>query len=146
MTRDLPTAETTARSTGITRPLRVLVVDDESAVALALKEAVEDLGHEVCGIAHSEPDAVALAASERPDLALMDVRLGTGGDGVSAARQLSAGHRVRSIFLSGYADHATMSRITESYPLGVIHKPISTAQLKTALDLAARRLRTARAP
>lgn len=123
------------------RPLRVIVVDDEPAVAQAVKDTVEDLGHTVCGVVHTEEDALRLAARERPDVALMDVRLGVGGDGIAAARRLNAGFGVRSIFLSGYADHAIMSRITETYPLGVVHKPFSTAQLKSALDLARSRLR-----
>ncbi|HEY0835969.1 MAG TPA: response regulator [Azospirillum sp.] len=127
------------------RPLRVIVVDDEPAVAQAVKDTVEDLGHTVCGIAHSEEDALRLAGRERPDIALMDVRLGAGGDGIAAARRLNAGFGVRSIFLSGYADHATMRRITETYPLGVVHKPFSTMQLKSALDLARSRLRPTRA-
>ncbi|HYH18371.1 MAG TPA: response regulator [Azospirillum sp.] len=127
------------------RPLRVIVVDDEPAVAQAVRDTVEDLGHTVCGIAHTEEEALLLAGRERPDIALMDVRLGIGGDGIAAARRLNAGFGVRSIFLSGYADHTTMSRITETYPLGVVHKPFSTAQLKSALDLARSRLRLARA-
>ena len=123
------------------RSLRLIVVEDEALVARAIKETVEDLGHRVCGIAGTEAEAIDLAGRERPDLALMDVRLAGGSDGIAAARRLSARFGIRSIFLSGYADHATMSRITETYPLGVVHKPFSTAQIKTALGLAIRRLR-----
>ncbi|WP_247877905.1 response regulator [Azospirillum sp. TSO22-1] len=123
------------------RTLRLIVVEDEPAIAQIIKDAVEDLGHTVCGIARTEQEAVDLADRERPELALMDVRLAGGGDGIVAARRLAAGFGIRSVFLSGYADHATMRRLTETYPLGVVHKPFSLAQLKTALDLAGRRLR-----
>lgn len=123
------------------RSLRLIVVEDEPAVAQVIKDAVEDLGHTVCGMARTEQEAVDLAERERPELALMDVRLAAGGDGIVAARKLAAGFGIRSIFLSGYADHATMRRLTETYPLGVVHKPFSMAQLKSALDLAGRRLR-----
>ncbi len=123
------------------RSLRLIVVEDEPAVAQIIKDAVEDLGHMVCGVARTEQEAVDLADRERPELALMDVRLAAGGDGIVAARKLAAGFGIRSIFLSGYADHATMRRLTETYPLGVVHKPFSMAQLKSALDLAGRRLR-----
>jgi len=123
------------------RPLRLMVVEDEPQVARSIRDTVEDLGHRVCGIAHSEQEAILLADRERPDLALMDVRLAAGGDGIMAARRLAAGYGIRSIFLSGYADHGTMRQLTETYPLGVVHKPFSTAQLKSALDLAGRRLR-----
>jgi len=123
------------------RLLRLIVVEDEPVVAQAIKDTVEDLGHIVCGIARGEQEAIDLANRARPDLALMDVRLAAGGDGIVAARKLAAGFGIRSIFLSGYADHVTMRRLTETYPLGVVHKPFSTAQLRTALDLAGRRLR-----
>lgn len=126
-----------------TRALMVLIVEDEVLLAQGIREVVEDLGHTVCALAHTEADALALAAEHRPDVALMDVRLGTGGDGIAAARRLHSAFGIRSIFLSGYADHATMGRITETYPLGVVHKPFSTAQLKVVLDLAVRRLRGA---
>ncbi|WP_448187427.1 response regulator [Azospirillum sp. sgz301742] len=123
------------------RSLRLIVVEDEPAVAQTIKDAVEFLGHTVCGIARTEQEAVDLAERVRPELALMDVRLAAGGDGIVAARKLAAGFGIRSVFLSGYADHATMRRLTETYPLGVVHKPFSMAQLKSALDLAGRRLR-----
>lgn len=122
------------------QPLRLIVVEDDGAAADMLAVVVTDLGHTLCGVARTEDEAVELATRERPDLALMDVRLG-GGDGIAVARRLNLGHGVRSIYLSGNSDHGTMARITETYPLGVVHKPFSHAQLKVALDLAARRLR-----
>ncbi|NUB14918.1 response regulator [Azospirillum brasilense] len=121
------------------RPLRLLIVEDESLAAEAVGMAAMDLGHIVCGTARTEEEAVAIAGRERPDVALMDVRL-AGGDGIEAARRLRTNYGIRSIFLSGYANHAIMARITETYPLGVVNKPYSLAQLKLALDLAARRL------
>ena len=136
-----PVAGAAVAPAAAVRALRLIVVEDEPTVAQTIKDAVEDLGHTVCGVARTEQEAVDLADRERPELALMDVRLAAGGDGIVAARKLAAGFGIRSVFLSGYADHATMRRLTETYPLGVVHKPFSTAQLKSALDLAARRLR-----
>ncbi|HYH37988.1 MAG TPA: response regulator [Azospirillum sp.] len=136
-----PVAAPAASPPVATRTLRLIVVEDEPAIAQVIKDAVEDLGHTVCGIARTEQEAVDLADRERPELALMDVRLAAGGDGIVAARRLAAGFGIRSVFLSGYADHATMRRLTETYPLGVVHKPFSLTQLKNVLDLAGRRLR-----
>lgn len=126
-----------------TRSLRLLIVEDEAIAAEAVCMAVTDLGHTVCGTARTEAEAVELAGRERPDVALMDVRL-AGGDGIEAARRLHANYGIRSIFLSGYATHSIMARITETYPLGIVNKPFSLTQLKLALDLAARRVRVAR--
>lgn len=122
------------------QPLRVILVEHDQCIADALSVLMVDLGHVVCGVARTEVEAAALIQRERPDLALTDVRFG-GGDGIAVARRLNLDHGLRSIFLSGNSDHGTMARITETYPLGVVHKPFSHAQLKNTLDLAARRLR-----
>lgn len=122
------------------RSLSVLLVEDEATAAATVCAAVGKLGHRLCGTASSETEAMAMVRQERPDVALIDVRLG-GGDGIAVARRLRNDSGIRSIFLSGYADHGVMERITETYPLGVVHKPFSAAQLKIVLDLAARRLR-----
>ncbi|CAO3355478.1 response regulator [Azospirillum melinis] len=122
------------------QPLRVILVEHDPSIADALSAVMTDLGHTVCGIARTECEAVDLALRERPDLAMTDAHLG-GGDGIAVARRLNLDHGLRSIFLSGNSDHGTMARITETYPLGVVHRPFSHAQLKIALDLAARRLR-----
>ncbi|WP_348771406.1 response regulator [Azospirillum sp. SYSU D00513] len=128
---------------GVPPSLRLMIVEDEALTAQAVGLALTDLGHVVCGTARTEAEAVELAGRERPDAVLMDVRL-AGGDGIEAARRLNANYGIRSIFLSGYANHGVMARITETYPLGVVHKPFSTAQLKVAVELAARRLRATR--
>lgn len=115
------------------------MVEDDAASALAVRAALGRLGYHICGTASSEAVAFAMVHQNQPDVALMDVRL-AGGDGIAVARRLRTDCGVRSIFLSGYADHGVMARITESYPLGMVHKPFSMAQLKIVLDLAARRL------
>lgn len=115
------------------------MVEDDAASALAVRAALGRLGYHICGTASSEAVAFAMVHQNQPDVALMDVRL-AGGDGIAVARRLCTDCGVRSIFLSGYADHGVMARITESYPLGMVHKPFSMAQLKIVLDLAARRL------
>lgn len=120
--------------------LRILIVEDDALVALGIRCTLEDLGYEVCGVAASEPEAMRLAAETRPDLTLMDIRLKGTVDGIDTARRLRAEFGIRSVYLSAYTDHQTMSRVTATYPLGFVQKPYSASQLKNALELAARRL------
>ncbi|HSK39089.1 MAG TPA: response regulator [Arenibaculum sp.] len=122
--------------------LRILIVEDDALVALGIRCTLEDLGYEVCGIAASEPEAVRLAEQTRPDVTLMDIRLKGTVDGIDAARRIRNEFGIRSVYLSAYTDHQTMSRVTATYPLGFVQKPYSAAQLKNALELAARRLGT----
>ena len=115
---------------------QVLVVDDEFLIAQGLRLQVEDLDLAVCGTAASAEEAVALAQAHRPDLVLMDVRLLGDKDGVDAA--LAIHHTVGSqvIFITGSREPSTLERIRMDHPAGVLFKPISDRQLKSAIEAA----------
>ncbi len=122
--------------------LRVLIIEPNRKTALSLQGTLEQLGVDVCGIAGDEAEALSLARDTQPDLTLIDSGgAGHWNDGIETARRLHACQGVRSVFLAPYADPQTLTRITASYPLGVVHRPFSAPQLKIALDLAVRRLR-----
>lgn len=119
---------------------RVMIVEDDALVALGIRLTLEELGYQVVGIAASETEAVDLARSSTPDLTLMDIRLKGPVDGIDTARRLRAELNLRSVYLSAYTDENTMSRVSATYPLGFVQKPYSASQLKTALELALRRM------
>jgi CheY-like chemotaxis protein len=95
----------------LVRGRRVLVVDDNVAVARMLKEHLAKLGHEPA-IAHDASTALELAASFRPDIAVLDVGLPE-IDGYELARRLRerlGAETLRLIAMSGYgADHAQVA-------------------------------------
>jgi response regulator NasT len=68
-------------------PLRVVIADDEMLVAMQLRHLVTSLGYEVMGRASTGKEAVDLCRAERPDLALMDVKMPE-MDGLEATRTL----------------------------------------------------------
>lgn len=116
--------------------LRILLVEDEALVAMLVEDALILHGHVVTGIADTQADALALADSDRPDLALCDVRLSQGDCGRGVAMALAA-RGVPCLFLSGNcpdsADHPLI--------LGCVAKPFHTAALGRAIDAALARLR-----
>ena len=69
------------------RPL-ALIVEDEIVIALDLEIAMSDLGYDVCALTPSERSARALAMQEQPDLAVVDVCLAGGREGIEMARWL----------------------------------------------------------
>lgn len=114
----------------------ILIVDDEYLIAQGLCWQVEEMGHAVCGTAATADQAVAQALEHRPALVLMDMRLQGDKDGVDAA--LDIYHLVGSkvIFITGSREPATIARINQDHPAGVLFKPISNLQLRTAIDAA----------
>ena len=67
--------------------VRVLVVEDEFLVALSLEDALDEIGYRYCGVAATADEALSAAKSERPAIALVDIGLRGGGDGVTFARE-----------------------------------------------------------
>ncbi|WP_448204645.1 response regulator [Azospirillum sp. sgz302134] len=123
-------------SAGKNAPARVLVVEDESIVAMYLTDVLEDMDYEVCGVAASATEALSIAEKERPSLALVDINLSGPQDGIEAARELRERYDVGSIFMSGANDPDLMERARTVRPRGFLHKPYDATQLKSALDQA----------
>ena len=121
--------------TGLQKNL-VLVVDDEFLIAEGLCLQVEDMDMAVCGTATNADEAVALAMMHKPQVVLMDVRLRGDKDGVDAALAIHATVGSKVIFITGSREPATIERIYQDHPAGLLFKPVSERQLRTAIDLA----------
>jgi two-component system, response regulator PdtaR len=116
---------------GTTRPrsARILVVEDEYMVATDLADRLTEGGFDVTGIAATAEDALILAAAERPDLVIMDIRLASRRDGIEAAIELKQRHGLRCIFATAHLDAETRSRAAPAAPLGWLAKPYGTFSL-----------------
>ncbi len=112
---------------------RVLVVEDEYLIALSLSLTLQNLGYEVCAVASSADEAVRCANHEKPDVILMDVRLGGRRDGVDAAIDVHDSRRTPVIFLTGSTEPETLARIHDDHPAGVLAKPVTAQELEHAI-------------
>ena len=111
-----------------------LIVEDELFVALDLEDAMVEMGFYVCGVAATQDRAYSLAASEQPDVVLMDVCLQGGQEGIEAARCLREACRAEVVFVTGHTDRATLERIHEEVPgAAVLAKPVAHARLAEVL-------------
>jgi CheY-like chemotaxis protein len=113
---------------------KILLVEDESLIALYLTDTLEDMGYTVCGVASSGTEAIEIAGRERPDLALVDIGLRGNIDGIETARILTESYATAIVFTSGAADPATRERAAAVQPLGFLQKPYDADKLKAALD------------
>lgn len=107
-----------ARPTGGAAPavITVLVVEDQQVLASALEVALDAQPDLACaGTAETVDDALALIASRRPDVVLMDIEL-PGGDGITGTRRIRDGYPdVRVLVLTG---GATPGRLAEAMAAG----------------------------
>ena len=82
------------------RGKRILVVDDEPILALALQDMLEELGYDVVGPAFRVGPALALAGGAAIDAAILDVNIGD-GDSYGVAARLKQ-RRIPYLFATGY--------------------------------------------
>ncbi len=118
----------------MTQP-KILIVEDEAIVAMDLKMHLQELGYGVAALASSGEEALALASRLMPDLVLMDISLGSGMDGIEAARRIQA-MDVPVVFLTAFADEATLARARESAPYGYLLKPYDERTLHSTIEMA----------
>ncbi len=115
---------------------RILIVEDEALVAMANAETLELGGCTVTGIAASHEEALAAAAADPPDIALMDIRLKGPVDGIDTARELKRRHGCRIVFCTGQGDRTTRERADAVGASGYLKKPFTPAQLVQAVEAA----------
>ena len=120
---------------GASKPVSILIVEDEALVASSVEGVLGELGFWIAGIAASGPEAISLAAQTQPALALVDIRLTGPIDGIEVACKLRE-LGVPAIFLSGLADAATVHRAEVAQPLGFLEKPFRPSQMFNAIQRA----------
>jgi signal transduction histidine kinase len=123
-------------------PVRVLVVEDESIVALDIQHRLQAMGYEVVGLALTGPEAIELGGALHPDVALMDIQLRGPFSGIVTAEQLRANLGIPVVYLTAYADQATLERARVSEPFGYVIKPFEDRELNITLDIALYRHQT----
>ena len=116
--------------------VRILVVEDELIIAKGIEKRLKLLGYAVTDTVPSGEEAVAKAQETLPDLILMDINLQGGMDGITAADQIRSQVDIPVIFLTAYADSATLARAKISEPFGYIVKPFQDITLTSAIEMA----------
>ena len=104
---------------------RVLIIEDETIIALHIKQIVEKLGHEAIAIVRTRAEAVAMARDERPELILADISLADGSSGIDAVKDILAEQTVPVIFITAFPERLLTGERPE--PTYLITKPFEPA-------------------
>ncbi len=115
--------------------LRILVAEDETIIRLDLRELLERAGFDVCAEARDGVEAVELARSSQPDLAIMDVKMPR-LDGIDAARSILDERPIPIVMLTAYGQEELVSRAVEAGVFGYLVKPFREQDLLPAIQAA----------
>ena len=115
--------------------MRILVAEDETIIRLDLKDLLERAGFEVVAEAKDGEEAVALARSVQPDLALMDVKMPR-LDGIEAARRILDERPIPIVMLTAYGQQELVARAAEAGVFGYLVKPFREQDLLPAIQTA----------
>ncbi len=115
---------------------RICIVEDNRIVAEDIKQTLIDIGYQVTGIATNSKKALAILESHKTDLALMDINLGKGMDGIELAGIFREKYQIPVVYLTAHADKATLDRAKKTQPFGYLIKPFGRQEIQSTLEMA----------
>jgi len=115
---------------------KILIVEDESIVALQIKGSLEEMGHTVAEIYSTGEEALENIGKLCPDLVLMDIKLRGKIDGIEAAGIIRRQYNVPIVYLTAHSENRTLEMAKLTDPYGYVLKPFNVLELKIAVELA----------
>ena len=112
----------------------VLIIEDDTIIAMELESLVESLGHRVLGVARTHREAVALARKQKPGLILADIQLADGSSGLDAVNDLLNTFEVPVIFITAYPERFLTGERPE--PAFLVSKPYQPATVSALVSQA----------
>jgi DNA-binding response OmpR family regulator len=115
----------------------VLVIEDESLLSDYVEDILEGTRFDVVGVARVAADALALAATTRPRIAIVDLALEGSLGGLEAARLLEERFATAIVLVTGSPVAEAQARAAKTRPARLLRKPFLARQLLTLLEGAA---------
>ncbi len=116
-------------------PLKILIAEDETIIRLDLRELLEGKGFEVVAEARDGLEAVELARTAQPDLAVLDVKMPR-LDGIEAARRILEERPIPIVMLTAYGQDDLVARAVDAGVFGYLVKPFREQDLLPAVQTA----------
>jgi signal transduction histidine kinase len=115
---------------------KILIVEDESIIALDIQTSLQAAGYAVVAIATTAEEALAATAQYSPQLVLMDIHLRGDGDGIQTADRIRHDFHLPVVYLTAHADETTLNKAKATAPFGYILKPFEDRELITTVEIA----------
>jgi len=116
--------------------LKVLIVEDETIVALDIKNVLASIGLCVTNSVTNHDDALKSIKNIEPDIILVDINLKNSKDGIQTTKSIQKIKNIPIIYLTAYSDDETINRAIETNPIHYMLKPFKRNELKSTMQLA----------
>ena len=113
---------------------KILIVEDESIVALDLEQRLDDMNYNVVGIAGNGNEAIKKTEKLSPDLVLMDILIKGELDGIETAQKIRDLYNIPFIYLTSSLDSTILERAKTTEPSGYINKPFDDSEIQNAIQ------------
>jgi len=124
------------------KEINILIVEDESIVAMELESYMEKQGYTVLDTCSNAKDAFKIILEKNIDLILMDIRIKGDLDGVEAAVEIKKSHpKTEIIFLTAHLDDYNVNRAIKIDPVAYLSKPFNREELRVFLKIAQRKIK-----
>lgn len=126
-------------STEEDKNLKILVVEDESIVALDLTRNLKKIGFTPLIPVNSGKKALESVRKNEPDLVILDIKIKGNMDGIQTAEEIKKVRSLPFIFFSAFNDQKTLKRVKQTEPYGFIPKNSNNIDLYTTVKIALQR-------
>lgn len=111
------------------KPETLMIVEDDALVAIVLRDELQDAGYNLLDLTDRQDEALQVAKAEKPHLALVNIALAGGDDGIELSEHLKA-MGIPVLLISGQASRASSAR---TVAIGSMPKPYNAAEMVVAV-------------
>lgn len=115
---------------------KVLIVEDEPMVAEDIAAALYRIGFVVSGVVYTEQAALEELRDNTPEIALLDINLKSGNEGIRIAEEINRLYHIPFVYLTAYSDKLSLEMAQHTQPSGYVVKPFTEKTLFANLQLA----------
>ncbi|SDY67496.1 ANTAR domain-containing response regulator [Tindallia californiensis] len=118
---------------------RIVIADDEPITRMDVAEMLQEAGYDVVGKASDGFDAVEICKKQRPDLAILDVKMPL-LDGITAAKKITQENLAGAVLLlTAYSSESFIEKAKQAGVLSYVVKPVTKESLLPAAEIAMHR-------
>lgn len=116
--------------------IKIGIVEDEGVTSEVIRISLLKLKYKIATPAFNYAEAIEMFDNEKPDLVILDIKLGETNDGIDLAQLLKDKYHIPFIFLTANSDSATIERAKKVQPLAFLVKPFSQVDLHATIEIA----------